>query len=100
MSEERKAWYLSLPYICNDSDGKMHSLNPHQWEGTNGWNTTNAQSFVICSHDEKRAREYAAEMDCGIWLDSRYAACVPFANCYPDWKEGVTCVEWGESESE
>jgi hypothetical protein len=95
-----RSWILTLPYIANPNCEVMAHLNPYQWEGANGWNDTNAQTMVACSDSEAEARSLAAEMDCGIWNDSRYAACIPFGTCNPDWKPGVICVEWGEALNE
>jgi hypothetical protein len=95
-----KAWFLSLPYVANPDIGPTVSLNPYQWAGHNGWGDTNAQTIVACAETEEEARQMAADIDCGIWLESAYAACIPFATCQEDWKPGVLCVEWGESENE
>jgi len=95
-----KAWFLSLPFFTSPDLGPTVGLNPYQWEGPNGWTDMNAQTIVACAVDESEARQMAADIDCGIWLESGYAACIPFAVCQKDWKPGVICVEWGSAENE
>ena len=95
-----KAWLLSLPFIADLDSGDKVALNPYQWEGANGWGDRNVQSVVACAFHETEARVYAADIDCLIWLDEDYAACVPFADCHPDWKPGVVCIEWGSAQNE
>ncbi len=91
-------WRLTLPYITHKDCDLNAWANPYQWEGSNGWSGThgNCHTLIISAGDERRARELAAERDCGIWLLPEYAMC----SAITPTNEEVIAAECGQSESE
>lgn len=91
-------WRLTLPFITHKDCDLNAWANPYQWEGTNGWSGSNGNchTLVITAASERRAREIAAERDCGIWLLPEYAHCTAIAS--PN--EEVIAAECGQAENE
>lgn len=91
-------WRLTLPYITHKDCDLNAWANPYQWEGPNGWSGSNGNchTLIIAAANEGRARELAAERDCGIWLLPEYALCAAIAT--PN--EEVIAAECGQAENE
>ncbi len=89
-------WLLTLPFVTQpNEDQEQEWLNPDQWSGD--WQRwRNRDTMVVAAMDEADARRFAAEDDCGIWLDPAYASCELLSAAVA----GVVISSGGEAENE
>lgn len=90
-------YHLTLPFITHPDSSLMVWDDPHKWEGPNGWTEHgNAKTILVIASDEGQARKLAAERDCGIWLEPKYATCTKLEANQP----GVISEERGGAHNE
>lgn len=89
-------WVLTLPFVTMQEEDTVRTwLDPDTWFGD--WQRwRNKETIIVAASTEQEARQYAAEHDCGIWLDANYASCQPLSASVA----GVIISTGGQSESE